>query len=143
MFKKIAVLIFISVMFFAPSAVPVFAQGNLIPCNGVVDVTHEGVTPGTERVPNIECGFPELMKLINNLITFLLFYIATPIAAIVFAYAGWTFMTSGGDEKGRSKAKGMFVKVLLGYILALAAWLLVKTIMVELGYDATNFQSFY
>lgn len=105
------------------------AQSNstLIPCTG------------TNEDP---CGFPQLMLLIANVIHFLLVDMATPIAAIVFAYAGWLYMTSGISES-KSHAKSMMIKVVIGYVLALASWLIVKTIMVALGYDETNFQSFY
>jgi hypothetical protein len=103
----------------------VFAQGNLIPCDGE------------------DCNFQMLMVLFNNVISFLLFTIATPFAAIVFAYAGWLYLRSGDNPGNKTKAKSMFFKMLIGYIVALGAYLIVKVIMEGLGFDASNFDAFY
>lgn len=101
------------------------AQGNLIPCDGE------------------DCNFTQLMILFNNVIDFLLFTLATPFAAIVFAYAGWLYLRSGDNPSNKSKAKGMFIKMLIGYVVALGAYLIVKVIMQGLGFDASNFDAFY
>ncbi|MFZ2978887.1 MAG: hypothetical protein WA057_04425, partial [Candidatus Magasanikiibacteriota bacterium] len=43
------------------------------------------------------CGFNELMQLVNNVIKFVLFALAVPIAALMFVYAGFQMVTSGGN----------------------------------------------
>ena len=101
------------------------AQGNLIPCDGE------------------DCSFEKLMVLFNNVINFMLFTLATPFAAIVFAYAGWLYMRSGDNPSNKTKAKSMFFKMLIGYGVALGAYLIVKVIMQGLGFDADNFDAFY
>jgi len=98
----------------------------LIPCDGG---------------PSNECDFNDLMTLINNFINFLIFTLALPLAAIVFAWAGFLFMTSGGDSGKRTKAKGMLINVVIGLVIALAAWLIVQTILQSLGYDGPLFLS--
>lgn len=89
------------------------------------------------------CDFSYLMLQINALISFLLFKLAMPLAAIVFAYAGWLYMSSGGSGGQIEKAKGLFKSVLIGFLIALAAWLIVKAIMLGLGFDSSKFDSYY
>ncbi|PCI20188.1 hypothetical protein COB64_02660 [Candidatus Wolfebacteria bacterium] len=79
------------------------------------------------------CDFNFLLTLINNVIDFLLFNIAIPIAAIAFAYAGFILLSSGGAPDKRSKAKAIFINVLIGLVIALSAWLIVKAIFFGLG----------
>jgi len=93
-----------------------------------------GILPACPE--NAPCGFNELMKLINNVITFLLFTIATPLAALVIVYAGWLYLSAGGSAENATKAKKILMNVVIGYIIALAAWLIVKTILVSLGFQA-------
>ncbi|MFZ2072162.1 MAG: hypothetical protein WAV10_00550 [Minisyncoccia bacterium] len=94
------------------------------PSTGLVPVCPEG-----------GCGFAELICLVNNFIQFILFRMAVPIAAIMFAYAGILLIFSGGDTSKRSKAKSIFANVAIGLIIAIAAWLIVETILTLLGYD--------
>jgi len=99
-----------------------YVAGGLVPCGGTSD------SP---------CDFTALLKLINNVINFLLFDISLPICAVVFMYAGWLFMTSGDNSTKKSQAKSVFWHVLFGWAIALASWLIVHTILVALGYDGS------
>jgi hypothetical protein len=97
--------------------------GNLIPCG---TSTNKG-----------NCDFNALMILVNNVVKFILFKLALPIAAIMFAYAGFELLTAGGDTAKMKKAKTIFINVALGLIIAAAAWLIVNTILTILGYTGT------
>lgn len=103
-----------------------------------IDASSEegGLVP---KCPPNGCGFPELMKLVRKVINFVLFVIATPLAALVFVYAGITLLTSGGDSGKLTSAKKMLGNLLIGYVIALAAWLIINTILTSLGYDGTWF----
>ena len=128
MIKKACAFLISSTLFFAvifPTMLHAQEQGALIPCDGE------------------DCNFQSLMLLFNNVIEFLLFTLATPFAAIVFAYAGWLYIRSGDNPGNKKKAKDMFLKMLGGYIVALGAYLIVKVIMQGLGFDTTNFDAFY
>ena len=89
---------------------------GLVPCGG----------PGEPR-----CDFNQLMNMANILINFLLFKITLPIAAILFAYVGFLLLFQG--ESKRDTAKAIAWNVVLGLIIALAAWLIVKTVLLGLG----------
>ncbi|MBI2086731.1 MAG: hypothetical protein HYT69_00970 [Candidatus Zambryskibacteria bacterium] len=75
----------------------------------------------------VPCTFEKFMELIKNGITDLVI-ISTFLAIIVFVWVGFKLMTSGGNEKAWTDAKGMLWKVVLGYLWILAAWLVVYTI---------------
>ena len=81
------------------------------------------------------CTFNDLIGLIKSVIHFVLFSLALPIAAIMFAYAGITLLFAGGSEESIGKAKRIFFDVLVGLIIAAAAWLIIETILSVLGYN--------
>jgi hypothetical protein len=102
-----------------------FAQENpLIPCDG------------TAAHP---CGFDELLGLVGAIINFILGKMVLPIAAILLAYVGFLYLSSGSNPANRTKAKEILWKLVVGLVIALAAWLIVRTILVTLGYDDTIF----
>lgn len=84
----------------------------------------------------VECNFTDFMILINTIIDFALFKISIPLAAIMFAYAGFSMITAQGSE-GKTKAKNIFSSVVIGLIVAAAAWIIVKTLLSILGYDVS------
>lgn len=90
---------------------------SLVKCNGT---------------PTDPCRFADFMALVQRMINFILI-LMLPICAIIFAYIGFLFLTSGGSSETKSKAKGILLKTVIGLILVLAAWLIVKTIVVSLG----------
>jgi len=55
-------------------------------------------------------------------------YIAVFLSAVLFAWAGWLYLTSvaGGEI---SRAKEIFVNVAVGLVIILAGWLVVDTLM--------------
>ena len=83
------------------------------------------------------CDFNALIDLINTIIHFLLFDLALPITAIMFVYAGFELVTSGGSTEKRGIAKKVFTNAALGFIIAIAGWLIIKTVLVILGYNGS------
>lgn len=84
------------------------------------------------------CGFNDFMALVNRVIHFILFDMVIPIAAIMFAYAGFLLVTAGGEAAGaRTRAKSIFFNVVLGLIIAVAAFLIIRTILSILGYEGS------
>jgi hypothetical protein len=94
------------------------SENCLIPCDG------------SDANP---CTFTSLMELANNVILYLI-YISIPLAAISFTYAGWLFITAGGNPRQISQAWSIFRKVAIGLIFILSAWLIVKTVTDALIY---------
>jgi hypothetical protein len=114
---RILIGVFMSLVIFLP--IVSFAAG-LVPCGGAGEPV---------------CDFNMLMTLINRLINFILFSLAVPLAAIMFAYAGILLLTSGGNSSQKEKAKKVFTGVAIGLVIAAAAWLIVHVILSILGYS--------
>ncbi|MDR3519573.1 MAG: hypothetical protein P4L63_01640 [Candidatus Pacebacteria bacterium] len=110
-----------------------FAQGApsvLVPCNNTPD-------PVTGVIAQ-PCNFNALMVLVNNVINFLLYGMVIPIAAIMFAYAGFELVTAGGESAhARTKAKSIFTNAVIGLVIAIACWLIVHSLLIILGYDGS------
>lgn len=82
----------------------------------------------------INCDFDTLIATINRVIDFLIIFIAFPLVAIVVAWAGFQLIISGGGAEQRTHAKSMIGKVLIGLIIALLSWCIIKLILITLGY---------
>ena len=126
------------------ASTPAVSDGTgMTPTLGVGKPT-EGLVPcGTQRIEAVpgadyraaaeDCNFAFLITLIKKILNFLIFVIAMPLAAISFAWAGWLYMSSAGNESNIKKAHEIFGNVVLGLCIALAAWLIVNAIVVGLG----------
>lgn len=77
--------------------------------------------------PHAQCTFNHLMLLANHLITDLI-VLSTFLAVAVFVFVGIKLLTSGGNEGAMKDAKAMLMKVVIGYLWILGAWVLVYTI---------------
>lgn len=73
------------------------------------------------------CNFNHLVLVGQNAI-YNLVLISTLLAVVVFIFAGFKLITSGGNSGKKDEAKKMLMKVLWGYLWILAAWLLIYTI---------------
>ncbi len=76
---------------------------------------------------NKECDYNDFLQLIKNIINWLILF-SFPVAALVFAWAGFKYMTTGISDQ-KSAAKSMLVKVFIGFVIILASWLIVNTIL--------------
>ena len=85
------------------------AQGGIVPCTN-------------------NCGFEELITLIQRVIDFII-VTGTSVAALLFAWAGWLYMSARGDTGQIGKAHNVFTTVFWGYVIILSAWLVVRTIL--------------
>lgn len=93
-----------------------------------------GLVPCDNSASN-PCGFTQLMTLVNSIINFILYGMVIPIAAILFAYAGFELVISGGSTEKRGIAKKVFANVVVGLVIAMACWLIVKLVLGILGYN--------
>lgn len=74
------------------------------------------------------CGWNDLIILVNRIVNWLVAFLSV-VAVIVMVVAGFKMVTSGGDVAAWSSAKSMFTNVVIGFILVLAAWLIVDTVL--------------
>lgn len=81
--------------------------GGLVPCAGP------------------DCQFKDVIIFANTIIDWLL-RIAIPICAALFSYAGFLYLTSGGNPAKKTAANKVFQSVFWGFVMALAAWVIVN-----------------
>jgi hypothetical protein len=109
-------------------------SGGVVPDCGKV-VTTIGAD-GKETSTMTNCTFKDLVKLVNNVIKFLLFNIATPLIALILMYTGYLYITAGGSSGQTEKVRHILFNAVIGYVVALAAYLIVKTILSSLNVDS-------
>lgn len=103
-----------------------FGPNGLIPCGNT-----------TQKM----CTFEDLIRGIEGLINFMI-YLAVPLSVVAFGYAGFTYMTAGGDQSKIKQAHKTFGLVATGLVIMFAAWLIVNTITTVLIKDATSVPTF-
>ena len=123
-------IIIFSPSFFVLEAREVQFKGLVPICNTIVDTAKGGFSD--------PCDFNILLAFVNKMINFLLITMATPFFALILIYAGWLYLSDMGSAENIKKAKKILKNVIIGYIIALAAWLIVKTILTTLGFDPSN-----
>jgi hypothetical protein len=128
MFRKIfPVLALAAVLVF--STPPAFSYGqSIVPCGNTNPATRmiDGLKP--EYTP---CQFSNFIDIIRSLVNGSMLMVSV-YAAVAFMYAGFSYITAGGDTSKTQHAKEIFKKVLMGYIIMLSAWLVVKAIELAL-----------
>jgi hypothetical protein len=77
---------------------------------------------------NCPADYGCVLQLIQSLMNFLV-YFATIIMTLLFAMAGFEYMTSGGNPEKRSQANRRILNVFIGLIIVFAAWLIVDSVM--------------
>ena len=87
-------------------------------------VTSAQLVPCTDN-----CNFDDLITLVQRVIDFLIKDIASPIAALMFVYAGYLYLTAGDETEKVSTARQIFISVFWGYVIILGAWLIVRFIL--------------
>ncbi len=78
------------------------------------------------------CTLNDFIRMIRRVISYI-FIIMIPIAAIVFAYAGYQLLFSGGNTQKRDAAKKAATNLLIGIVVFLLAWVIVNLIVSTLG----------
>jgi hypothetical protein len=95
----------------------------------------EAVTAsGGECFENTMCTYNDFIGLIDRIIGYLLLLIG-PLAAIMFAYAGFLLVTSHENAEKRTQARKIFMNTAIGIVIILLAWVAVAQFLHMLGLD--------
>ena len=111
---------------------------GLVPCGiarNPYTTDSKGVQTGGEILH--PCDFTYLLIMVNYVINFVFKYMVVPVAAILFAYAGFEMVTSGGSPEQKGKAVSVFKNVAIGLVIAAASWLIVSLILSILGFQGS------
>ncbi len=118
-----------------PNSNPNNQSSNIVPCGTERETPTPPDVVGKIKNP---CDFKYFLKLVNNVVRFILFKLAVPLAAIMFCYAGFLLLTAGGESAhAKEKAKKILWGAVKGLVLAAAAWLIISLILTTLGYDGS------
>ena len=116
-------------------SLPSFVQalwtgGDLVPCKPKLNADGTGFTDA--------CTFNSLITGVSNIIDLGL-YLAASIAAVMFSYAGFLYLSAQGDPGKIKSAHDIFRNVVYGLFFALGAWLIVKAVLIGLGAESSSF----
>lgn len=110
--QRILTVLALSVFFALPSFAAAQFFGPLVPCDGV----------------DVECMACHVVDLGQNIINFLV-SLASFLAVMLFAYAGFLMISAAGNMSKVERAKEIFGNVIIGMIIVLVGWLVVDTVM--------------
>lgn len=94
------------------------------------DDVESSIIPCTNK-----CDLGSVFEFINNLIEFLIKVIMFPIAILMFMYAGYKYITAQGNPSKKADVKKMAWHLIGGLVIVLCAWVIVKTLLVVIGYE--------
>jgi hypothetical protein len=98
-------------------------------------VAHAGI-PNYVIIPaslaTCPAGWGGLVVVANNIISFLVTIVLTFVAPIMFAYAGFLYLTSGGNPGQRTRANGLMLNLVVGVVIALAGYTMVDFLLTSL-----------
>ncbi len=75
-----------------------------------------------------KCSVCDLAQLAQNLLNAGV-YMLVILAAVMFAWAGFEFLTAAGNSEKYGKAKRVFSNVTVGLVILLVSWVCVDTLM--------------
>lgn len=76
----------------------------------------------------LNCEACNLAQLVSNIINFAI-GLSIPLAAVLFAWAGILYFSSGANPGNKEQAKGIFSNALIGFLIAITAWLVINTLL--------------
>lgn len=85
-----------------------YIRGPIVPCND-------------------NCTVCDFWHLGSNIINFITFNLALPIASLLFIVAGVIFLFAGGNENTVTRARGIFVNTFIGLVIIFSSWLIIDT----------------
>jgi len=128
--RSYAIFLFVivaSLLSVAIFVVPFTANAQNSPPQFIGDLGPSGLVPcGDPGEP--PCGLCHLVDLASDSLRFAV-YFTIFVATLLFVYAGFLYITAGGDSGKISQATGIFGKVVVGMIIVLTSWLIVDTVL--------------
>ena len=77
---------------------------------------------------DVACTVCDIAKTAQNLLNTAI-YIAVFMSSILFAYAGFIYITNIANHGEITKARNIFANVIIGLVIILASWLVIDTLM--------------
>lgn len=97
----------------------------------------EATNYGLEEVRSIKIGQnTDVKDTIAQVINIALGFLGV-LAVIIIIYAGFKWMTAGGNEENVADARKMIVQAIIGLVIIFAAWI-IATFVIDRLRDVTN-----
>lgn len=129
----------VSVLLLIGILAPALARGAELPtivtCSGALDAK---ATNDKDKSGLKACTVCDIAKVAQNVLNTGI-YVAVFLSAILFAWAGFLYLTNVTSPNQVQKAKTLFGDVLVGLLIILSAWLIIDTIMKTLIQDDSKF----
>lgn len=91
--------------------------------------------PNAEEVATVRCILPLFTNLIQGVLA-----LSGVALFVMLLVGGFNFLLSGGDQKKLEAAKGTLTGAIIGLVVIVAAYLIIKTVEVTTGAPVTKFQ---
>lgn len=118
-YKKALLLLFV-VCCLSFVALPAVAAG-LVPCTGS------------------DCTICHFLKMIHDVLFFVVYKIVAPLAGLLFLIGGIMMMLSGASEDWLKKGKELCKNTLIGILIILSSWVIVNTLITTFGVRVGGF----
>ncbi|MCX6713876.1 MAG: hypothetical protein NTV48_02110 [Candidatus Vogelbacteria bacterium] len=79
-----------------------------------------------------DCTFDKLLKLVKMVLDFIALYVVVPVATLVIIYSGFMTLNESRQGKDATVYKKMLGNVLIGMVLALGSYVIVKSLLLLL-----------
>lgn len=97
--------------------------------------------------PLVQCGYPgqnpcgpcDLMSLANRIVDFAFKMLILPLAALGVLASGIVLLTAGGSQTQIEKGKSMLWAIIIGFFIAVSAWVIINTILGNLVIEGEFF----
>jgi len=83
-----------------------------------------------------DCTLCHLWELASNIINFISFNLAIPMAVLLFVAAGIMFLISGGNQEKVALARSIFTNTIIGLVIIFASWILIDTLLKTIAIGA-------
>lgn len=89
---------------------------------------------GEELVPTDIRGIDNIVKVVRGAIQFIL-VVAFVLAFIFLIIGGIRWITAGGDEKAVAGARGMITAALIGLVIVLVSYAIIRLVEIFFGFN--------
>lgn len=121
---------FVASFLFVP--IMVFAADNILQTQNIPGTSDTNALIKCDGTVDSPCGFTQLIKLVQDGLN-LIFAFAAFIAAAMFMYAGFLMLTAVGNMAQITKAKSIFRRVVIGFLIMFLSFLLVQELLKKLA----------
>lgn len=113
----------------------ILAQGQSVSSDASSNSGFHLVVCGTGEAGAMDCDFEKLKELVGKTFDYIIGYIVLPVATILIIWAGFKIIVGAYQGKDLSAARQMIKNIIIGIVLTVGAYAIVKTVA-DLFFDS-------